>query len=455
MLVTIAAFVFVLGVLIFVHEFGHFLAAKAVGIGVPRFSIGFGPATPLRFRRGETEYVVAWFPLGGYVKMASREEQEAMGGLEGGETPETFPPEQLFESKPLWARVMVISAGVFMNALFAWVVYAAVAGIYGRTEDPTTTVAHVNADFLPPAAKHLADIPRGTQIVRINGDSMRSRDAVYRAVADPASDRLRLDFAGDVEPVILPIRGTDTEERRAVLAAIYWEWEPAVGAVRAGGPAAEAGLEVGDRFVSIEGDTTASFYGLFRVVDAHPGDTLDLVVQRGDGLVPLVVVPEVVELTNPATGEALRVGRIGVDPPIDYLRIKYGLVGAMAEGWRQTVVAGELVYVTLKGFVTREVSPREIGGPIFIGQLSGELARVSLAALLEFMALLSVNLAILNLLPIPVLDGGHLVFLAVEGVRGRPLSLAARMRLIQFGMFLLFGLMIYVFTNDILRILGG
>lgn len=454
MLVTIAAFVFVLGVLIFVHELGHFLAAKAVGIGVPRFSIGFGPATPVKFRRGETEYVVAWFPLGGYVKMASREEQEAMGALEGGETPESFPPDQLFENKPLWARVVVISAGVFMNALFAWVVYAGVAGLYGRTEDSTTIVDNVDAELLPVTARHLADIPRGTQVIRINGDSIRSRDAAARAILDPTSDRLRLDFAGDVAPVILPIRGTDTEERQAVWSAIYWEWAPVVGTLRAGGPAAEAGLAVGDRFVSIEGDTIATFYDLFRVVDARPGDTLRLVARRGDALVELDVVPEALDQRDP-TGEARPVGRIGVDPEFDFLRIRYGVVGAMAEGWRQTVVGAELVWVTLKGFVTREVSPREIGGPIFIGQLSGQLARVGLAALLEFMALLSVNLAILNLLPIPVLDGGHLVFLAVEGVRGRPLSLKSRMRLIQVGLFILLGLMVFVFTNDILRIFGG
>ncbi len=147
MLLTLASFAFVLGVLIFVHELGHFIAAKAVGIGVPRFSIGFGPATPLRFRRGETEYVIAWIPLGGYVKMASREEQDAMAAVEGGETPEEYPEDQLFENKSLPARILVISAGVAMNILFAWLIYSAVAAV-GWPEDPTTTIGRVVADTL-------------------------------------------------------------------------------------------------------------------------------------------------------------------------------------------------------------------------------------------------------------------------------------------------------------------
>ena len=455
MLVTLAAFVFVLGVLIFVHELGHFLAAKAVGIAVPRFSIGFGPATPLKFRRGETEYVVAWVPLGGYVKMASYEEQEAMAAVEGGATSEEFPPDRLFESKPLWARVVVICAGVAMNALFAWVAYSALTAIYGRTEDPTTTVMAVDGRWLPPEAQHLADIPQPVQIVRINGDTMRSYDAIQSAVLNPVSDRLRIEFAGGVEPVLVPVKGTDIEGRLGVLSSLRPGWGPVAGQVSPGTPAARAGIESGDRFIAAAGDTIRAFYDLWKVVDANPGTEVPITVQRGDSVFAVSVTPAEETAADPATGEEIRFGRIGVNPSFEPLRIRYGFVGSLAEGGRRTWAAGELVYATLRGLVRREVSAKEIGGPIFIGQMSGELARIGLSALFEFMALLSVNLAILNLLPIPVLDGGHLVFLLIEGVRGKPLSVTARIRLTQAGLFLLLGLMVLVFTNDILRIFGG
>jgi regulator of sigma E protease len=453
-LVTLAAFIFVLGVLIFVHELGHFLAAKAVGIAVPRFSIGFGPATPLKFRRGETEYVVAWFPLGGYVKMASKEEQEAMAGVEGGALDRDFPPEQLFESKSLPARVFVISAGVVMNMLFAWLVYAGLAAVYGRAEDPTTTIGRVEVEGLPPAAQPLAAVPRGTQVIRVNGDTMTSWQQIMLAVTDPTSDRVRFDFAGGLDPVILPIRGTDMEARVAVATAIRPAWDPVAGAITPGFPADAAGLEPGDRLLAIDGDTVYGWYDIPPRVEPRAGDTLTLTVQRGPEVFQREVVPEA--HTVPRGGEAHTVGQIGFGvPELEIVRVRFGLGGAVVEGATRTWANVELVLFTLKGIIFGDISAREVGGPVLIGQMSGQVARAGLVALFTFMALLSVNLAILNLLPIPVLDGGHLVFLAIEGVRGRPLSLQARVRLTQLGMVMLLALMALVFTNDIVRLIGG
>ena len=458
MLVTIASFAFVLGVLIFVHELGHFIAAKAVGIGVPRFSIGFGSPTPLRFQRGETEYVIAWFPLGGYVKMASREEQEAMAAMEGGtigeEYPE-FPEDKLFENKPLWARIMVISAGVAMNMLFAWLVYSVLAVSYGRSEDSETGLANVDASILPEGAEELASIPPGTEVAMINGDSIGSRDQMIRAIADPTSDRLRFDFVGDLDAVIVPIRGTDSRARANIISALYPNWGNEVGSVRSGGAAAEAGIEAGDVMVAVDGASVSVFYELVKIVDVSAGDTLQMTVLRGDSTLVLPVVPAEQEVRDQFTGDVRTVGRVGINPVRDMIRIKYGPLAAVAEGARVVWSNVELIYFTLKGIVFREVSAREIGGPILIGQMSGQVARFGLAALFEFMALLSVNLAILNMLPIPVLDGGHLVFLFFEGVRGKPMSLNARMRLTQVGLVILLGIVIFVFTNDILRLFGG
>ncbi len=451
MLLTVGAAILVLGVLIFVHELGHFLVAKAVGIAVPRFSIGFGPSTPLRFRRGETEYVVAWFPLGGYVKMASEEEQKAMEPVEGGEPQEEFPPDRLFEHKSLGARMLVISAGVIMNALFAWAAYAAIAVSFGKVEDPTTSIGRVDTTALPAVARPLADLPAGTQIVRINGDTVASREEIYRAVIDPTNSRLRMDFAGGIDPIILPIPGTDTRTRIAVFEALEPNWEPRVHLIDPGRPADEAGLEVGDLVVRAGADSVVLWQDLVRTVEASAGDTLVLGVVRSGRDIELAVVPELQPVRGP-DGEVREVGRIGIGRQIDPLRTKFGPVEAMVEGGRRTWHDTRLVGFTLKGILFGQISARDLGGPILIGQVSGRAARAGGEALLTFMAFLSVNLAILNLLPIPVLDGGHLVFLLIEGVRGKPLSLDVRLRLTQVGLFVLLGIMVLVLTNDLWRV---
>ena len=454
MLLTILAFLLVLGVVIFVHELGHFLAAKAVGIGVPRFSIGFGPATPLRFTWRGTEYVVAWFPLGGYVKMASREEQEAMADLEGGSTEPEYPPELLFESKSLPARVLVISAGVLMNLLFAWVAYTGLAAVFGRAEDPNTRIA-VDASLLPDRAVALSSVPRGTQILRVNGDTARSWNVVLEALLDATSPRLRFDFAGEVEPVILDIPGTATTDRVALVAALRPLYPPVVGPMTPGMPAAESGLESGDSIVALNGAPVHAFNDLTAVVEGSVGDTVFLTVLRRGEESTIGVVPVERTIPDPVTGEETQRGRIGVDPLIQFLRTDYGIFGAIGAGATRVKRDMDLIVFTLKGIVTGSVSRRELGGPILIGQLAGQMARVGLAPLIAFMAMISVNLAVFNLLPIPVLDGGHLVFLLAEGVLGRPLPLEWRMRLIQVGLFVILALMVFVFRNDILRLIGA
>lgn len=456
MLLTIIAFVFVLGVLIFVHELGHFLAAKATGIAVPRFSIGFGPPTPLSFRRGETEYRVSWIPLGGYVKMASKEEQEAMESLEGGEVHEDFPPDRLFESKSLAARIVVISAGVVMNVLFAWAVYTGVTAVYGKSEDPTTRLARVDREILPPVAGALADLPFGTQITLVNGDTVPSLNAIRSAILDLTSERLRFDFAGGRDPVIVSVPGTEAEARIRIWSALVPLWEARIGSVVPGQPAARAGMARGDVVVGIDGDTVRSWDDMVRRIEPNPGEELEVSVLRGDSILSLVVLVGEESETDRSTGEARPVGKIGVGVQLpDPLRIQYGVVGSLVEGARLTWDDAGKVMFTLKGMILRKISPRELGGPIFIGQVSGEFAAAGLLPLLLFMAFLSINLAILNLLPIPVLDGGHLVFLLIEGVRGKPLSLGVRLRLTQVGLFVLLGIMVLALTNDVLRVFGG
>ncbi|MBI4501063.1 MAG: RIP metalloprotease RseP [Gemmatimonadetes bacterium] len=456
MLLTIAAAVLVLGVLIFVHELGHFMAAKAVGVGVPRFSLGLGPVSPIRWRRGETEYVLSWVPFGGYVKMATAEEPEEGGlaALEGGDSEEQFPPGKLFENKPLWARIVVIVAGVTMNAVFAWLIYTMLAATYGKIEDPTTTIAQVDTAGLPEAARALASTPFGSRVVRINGDTMSSWDDITGAILDPRSAELRFDFAPPAPPVVtVPIPGANSEDRIRVAAALHRMWEARIAMVAPGRPAEKAGLQPQDLVVGANGDTVRYWEEFVRAIEGRAGDTVVLAVRRGDTVLHLPVVPAAEETSDPVTGKRV-VGRIGVGQGLQPRRVRYGPLAAVAEGGRQTAEDAGKVWFAVKGLVTGQVSARELGGPILIGQLSGQFVRVGLDAFLRFIAFFSVNLAILNLLPVPVLDGGHLVFLIAEGIRRKPLSVKLRLRLSQFGMALLIAVMLLALTNDVRRWFG-
>ncbi len=454
-MLTLAATIFVLGVLIFVHELGHFMAAKAVGIAVPRFSIGFGPPTPLKFRRGETEYLLSWIPFGGYVKMASLEEQEAMASLEGGDLDQEYPPEKLFESKSLPARILVLSAGVIMNALFAWGVYSGLLMTYGQAVDPTTRISRVDAEALPEAASALAEIPFGAKIEKINGEALESWNDLMDGVLNPRSERLSIELATG-GPIVVDVPGVDAEARVGIASALVPLWPARVGYLVAGKPAAGAGLQESDLITHIGGEELRSWDALVTAVEASVGQAMQLTIDRGGEAVAIEVTPGEEEITDAVSGEVRKVGRIGIGPKLDTRRIELGVLASLGEGARETWDNGVSVLVFLKGMIFGQVSPRQLGGPILIGQASGQFARAGFVALLSFMAFLSINLAILNLLPIPVLDGGHLVFLVLEGLRGgKPLPQNLRMRLTQVGLFFLLGLMAFAVINDLVRIAGG
>lgn len=362
---TILAFVIVLGVLIFVHELGHFITAKLAGVAVPRFSIGLGPKV-WGFTIGETEYVISALPLGGYVKMAGMGDDEALEKLEGGKSELEVPPERRFDSKPVSVRAIVISAGVIMNFLFAIAAYSGLA--------------------------------------------------YYDSVA------------------------------------------PIVSEVSEGYPAAEAGVLPGDRIRALDGTEIDTWREFVAFVYERPGATAELLVERDGELVRLTTLIAAVDTTVSDTegnDTTLTFGRVGVT--LDTLNVvrAYSVVGAMAVGTGRTVDLSVLILDFLGGLITGRHSPRDLGGPILIGQLSGQAARAGLSVLIAFMAFLSVNLAVLNLLPIPILDGGHLVFLAIEAVRGRALSLETRARLSQVGFILIMALMVWAITSDVLRATGN
>jgi len=362
MLFTIAATIVCLGVLIFVHELGHFLAAKSVDIEVSRFSIGFGPKI-VGFTRGETEYVISAIPLGGYVKMEGMVGEDVVEPIEGRSDPERQPSPRDFDQKPLWARFYVIIAGVVMNTLFAVVVFSLIAGLNG-----------INI--------------------------------------------------------------------------------PLVSGVVAGSPAEAAGIQAGDLIVSVEGRAVDDFADVGRDIRVRPDEEITMDVRRGEQLLNFRLTTGSEMQWSELNKDSVAVGVIGVQTNPEQTHRALGPVAALGAGlsetWAWTVNIGGFVGRIFSG----QDSASELGGPILIGQMSGQFARLGLLPFLSFMAIISVNLAVLNLLPIPVLDGGHLLFLAVEGIRGREVSVEQRIRLTQVGMLFVLGLMVLAIANDIFRLLG-
>jgi regulator of sigma E protease len=444
-LITLIAFLVVIGVLVFVHELGHLIAAKSVGIDCPRFSIGFGPRIAGFHWRG-TEYVISALPLGGYVRMAGMEDTAA---LEGGEEPDHVAGPGDFDAKSLPARVLVVTAGVIMNMVFAIVVVSAAALYYGEPVNPTTRVAVSGGPELTGPAAPLASVAEGARIVAVGSHEVTSWNDVTDALAEAPAGPVTLRFE-EGAPVTLELPAEDSL-RAAVLRPLQPFTAAIIGEVSPGSPAAKGGLQAGDRVVSADGAPLTSWSAFVEVVRAHPGRELRLGVERAGALLTLNVTPDT-ERDETAPGG--QVGKLGVAAQLDVAHRPLGVAGAAQRGvgmaWDTSVEIVDL----LKNLVTGQASPRNLGGAIAIGQISGQAARAGMEVFLHWMALLSVNLAVLNLLPIPVLDGGQLLFLAIEGVRGRPLSVEQRMRFSHVGLILVVGLMVWAITNDFLRLFG-
>lgn len=378
-MLALLAPVFVFGLVVFVHEFGHFLAAKLFGVYAPRFSIGFGPAIA-HWRRGETEYRIGILPLGGYVRMASRLD-EAAASLEGGTEepppdgegydpnamvpfgPKPVPENRWFESKPLSARLAIMLSGVFMNLLLGWAINVGLVKTYGH------------------------------------------------------------DVSSRVSQVI------------------------------AGKPAALAGMQAGDSVVSVNGRAIPDWASFVAVITRSSGTPVRVGVLRGGAAVALTVVPATDTMTDPTTGKTVRVGRIGAAASPVIHTVSLGT--AIVDGSKQTVGMATLVFKSLQMIATRTAAVSDLAGPIGIAQVSVQAARQGGEVLLYLVALLSVNLAVFNLLPLPILDGGQILVLIVEAVRGRPLSLRARENVARVGLALILLLFLTVTFNDLRRLIFG
>ena len=454
LLLKILSLIIVLGVLVFVHELGHFLAAKWAGIRVFRFSLGMGaPIKRLTFIRGHTEYAVSWLPLGGYVKMASREEM-AGDALEG-KAPELadVPVEETFEAKPVWKRMIVILAGVVMNVVFAWVVYSSLFLKNGREVNPVTTVGRVLDTFLLGDARGLAALRPGDKITAIDGQPMATWEDVVQAIQHGRADSMVVEVEGR-SPIVMQLHRDALNERLNASGALLPTLPPIAGRMLPDRPAEKAGLRTGDTVLAVEDQPISQWYDMTGLIENRIDKPTRFLIGRPGGRIELSITPygHLEPLPN---GAERSVGRIGVYPQpyeIRYEPLSFGQ--ALAEGWGATV--GSLTFIgrTVRGMFTGRVSTREVGGPIAIAQAAGESVRLGLDRFLSFMALISVNLAVVNLLPIPVLDGGQFVFLLGEAVLRKPLPLRLRQRLTAVGLFMILLLTVLAFSNDIRRLFG-
>jgi len=454
LLTSVLGFIVAIGVLVAVHEYGHFWAARRLGFKVLRFSIGFGRPLARKVGRApdRTEYVIAAVPLGGYVKMLDERE--------GPLAPEDVP--RSFQSRPPLARIGVLLAGPGFNFLFAlvafWVLY--MGGVPGLKP----VVGEV-ADGSPAAE---AGLRPDQTILRIGDQDVATREAAVLGILDALVSEggvpLTVADAGGREQAltlfVAPEKRRELTEPGALLSGLgFGFWYPrlpaVVGQVVEGGPAYRAGLLTGDEIVAVDGQPVGSFADLVKVVRAHPGGTLAFDVRRDGRSLDLDVAVDAVE------EDGATVGRVGMSsggtaafPESMRTEERYGPLAAIAPAARETWSKTALTVKFLWRMVTGDVSTKNISGPINIAQYAGLSALGGLTYFLGFMALISISLGVLNLLPIPILDGGQVLYQVAEMIKGRPLSEEAQVVGQKVGIAFLVALMGFAFYNDIVRLIG-
>jgi regulator of sigma E protease len=448
---TALAFVVTLGLLIVFHEFGHYLMARWCGVKVLRFSIGFGrPLLSKRWGKDQTEWVIAAFPLGGYVKMLDERE--------GSVAPQELP--QSFNRKPVAHRFAIVAAGPAANFLLAILLYwllfmlgvAAIKPVIG-TVPPAT-----------PAA--FAGFERGETITKIGGEPVTTwQDArwlLLSHVVDQSSSVTleTVNPLGHVDVRQVDVTGIQPDDldgdflKKIGLTIYQPDMEPIIAQVTPESAGSRAGLRAGDRILEVNSKQIALWEELVQEIRANPGALLRLRIQRNSETVSIEAIPDT------ATEGSEKVGKLGIGPKIDQaefeklmVEISYApgtaMIRAISKTWETSVFTLQMLGKMLAG----QVSWKNVSGPISIADYAGKSAQMGVAPYLGFLALISISLGVLNLLPIPVLDGGHLMYYVIEIIKGSPLSAKTAEIGQQVGMALLFALMAFAIYNDVVRLI--
>jgi regulator of sigma E protease len=385
--------------------------------------------------------------------MATEEEDATSSALEGESSDVVVSPDRYFEAKPIWKRMIVIVAGVTMNVLFALAVYIGLAWVRGETLMPITRVGAVIASALPAGGEELKQLKPGDRIVSINGTPVESWEDIRQQLVMASGTGLDIQL-GDGRELWIPVHADAMGKRLQLADALEPFVVPVVGKVQPGSAAERAGIQPGDTLVRLDDHQLSQWLELRQILDSTEGQPVAVTVRRNGVERTLEVTPRVDSvLWYDSTMHV--VGQLGVYVDTPILQRPYNFGQAVAAGSEMTLLASTQIFRAIKGILSGRVSGRSLGGPILIAQQAGQTAQLGLVPFLEFMALISVNLAVLNFLPIPVLDGGQFLFLVAEAVIRRPLSLKLRERLIGVGLVMILLLMVYVFSNDLIRVFGG
>jgi regulator of sigma E protease len=450
-LMSVVGLVVTLGLLITVHEFGHFWVARRLGVKVLRFSVGFGkPLWMRRFGPDQTEFVLAALPLGGYVRMLDEREGEVAADER----------RRAFNTQPVAARIAVVVAGPAANFLFAVLAYAlmfsiGVSGLKPMLDQPP-----------PESPAAAAGFRAGDEILSVGGDAVQTWSEAALALLDHGLDQggaavlVRDDQEREVERR-LSIDGMDDGATGDVLESIGLRpWNPPIPAViervREGGAAERSGLQPGDRVLSADAQPIADWHAWAEYVQARPETVIRVLIRRGDHDLPLTVIPE------RQSTEAGEIGLIGAYAQVpqemqDAMRVvvRYGPLRALLVGAQRTWDMSLFTLRMLGRMLVGQASLDNLSGPITIAQFAGQTVTAGLTSFLAFLALISVSLGVLNLLPVPILDGGHLLYYLIEAARGSPVSEAVQAAGQRIGLAILLMLMGLAFFNDISRLVGS
>ena len=424
------AFLFVLGVLIFVHELGHFLMARRIGVRVLTFSLGFGPKI-VNVKRGDTEYCISAIPLGGYVKMAGENPDDARTGADDE-----------FLSKGKWQRFQVLVMGPLMNLLLAVVVMTIVlyhgADVAAFEQQPV-----VIGGFTEKSVGARSGLKIGDRIDSIDGKPVDTWEHFFLMISTKAKREVALGVVRDGKPLQITVVPDSQGKYEVGEIGINPVLHPEVADTSPNQPAAEAGLRGGDVILAAGSEQNVSYAHLLDAIRAHQGTPLTLSVKRGDAIQSITVTPRNIG------GQVMIGAHIH---PGEIRTIEPGPLDAVKLSIQKNIEWTQMIFQTLGGLVTRETSVKQLMGPVAIADLSGTAAQAGWIPLFSLMAMISLNLGLLNLMPVPVLDGGHILIMGLEAIARRDFSLQVKEKMFLVGFVLLMALMVTVIYNDLTRI---
>ena len=434
------AFLTGLAALIFIHELGHFLIARKCGVTVEKFSIGFGPKI-IGFKSGGTEYLIAAIPLGGYVKMKGEDPQEELPDTQGS-----------FSAATVYQRLAIAFGGPLFNILFAITIYVCVYMVGIPTSGTDVGKVHENSPALA------AGLQTGDRIIEIDGEKILYWRQLLNIVHNAPDKTMEFVIERDSKTIItIPITPEAKEvanlfgDKKTVGLIGIERMGRRIAIIKPGSPADIAGLKVGDDILSIDGVEIKGFSDLKTAALDKPGQELSFHILRNGQKQIIKVTPELKTSPN-LKGNDVSSGYLGFGISGVMVTEQYSFFGAIQRGLEETWEWTYVIGTSIKKLITGSISPKNIGGPIQIFQAYGDHAEQGILDFIMLTALLSINLGILNLLPIPVLDGGHILFFLIEIVKGKPISESNRERAAQVGLFMLLSLMVFAFYNDIMRV---